>query len=215
MFTSLSFILFLFRRNLLSLLTLYIAQNMCVPKLSRNFKDLFSKGSDLGPWKVIPSTWNTLMVEYNVTLTFSPVHLLTNVTIVHATARCVNTLKLHKYKNFIYPLLRYDFKAETWFDFGLIPFLPWADFFSVEEIWFKKKSLKDRALNKYPFPVKLCGDGAHKGLSAGVIGLFGEGRSQWAEEDATWPCSSSLSPTSAQPQAASPLCEPDRVDLEH
>lgn len=36
-----------------------------------------------------------------------------------------------------------------------------------------------------------------------------------AEEDATWPCSLSLSPTSAQPQAASPLCEPDRVGLEH
>lgn len=49
MFTSLSFILFLFRRNLLSLLTLYIAQNVCVPNLSRNLKDLFSKGSDLGP----------------------------------------------------------------------------------------------------------------------------------------------------------------------
>lgn len=68
------------------------------------------------------------MVEYIDTFgfffTFLPVHLLTDVTIVHAKARCVNILKLRKYKNFIYCLLRYDFKAEICFDFGLIPFLP-------------------------------------------------------------------------------------------
>lgn len=116
------------------------------------------------------------MVEYNVTLTFSPVHLLTNVTIVHAKTRCVNILKLLKYKNFIYPLLRYDFKAETWFDFGLIPFLLWTEFFLRNLVL--KNSLKESALNKYPCPVKLCGDGALKGLLAGVIGLCGEGRSQ-------------------------------------
>lgn len=146
MFTSLGFILFLFRRNLFSLLTLYVAQNMCVPNLSRNFKDLcsFSNGSDLGPWKVITSTQNILMLEYNITLTFLPVHLLSNVTIVHATARCVNILKLHKYKNFIYSLLRYDFKAETWFDFVLIPFLPWTEFFFLLRKFGLKKITKEQ-----------------------------------------------------------------------
>lgn len=43
---------------------------------------------------------------------FLQVHLLTTVTIVHATARCVALLKLPMYENFVYLLLRYDLKAE-------------------------------------------------------------------------------------------------------
>lgn len=51
------------------------------------------------------------MVEYIVTLTFFfftflPVHLLTNVTIVHAKARCVTILKVHKYKKFYLPSIK-------------------------------------------------------------------------------------------------------------
>lgn len=43
---------------------------------------------------------------------FLQVHSLTTVTIVYTTARCVALLKLPMYENFIYPLLRYDLKAE-------------------------------------------------------------------------------------------------------
>lgn len=43
---------------------------------------------------------------------FLQAHLLTTVTIVHPTARCVALLKLPMYENFIYLLLRYDLKAE-------------------------------------------------------------------------------------------------------
>lgn len=120
--------------------------------------------------------------------------------LVHAKARYVTILKVHEYKNLpsITTLKQRLDLILGWFHFYLDQI-----FFFLRKFGLKKKSLKDRALNKCPCHVTLCGDGHRGFMGWNNRTLWGKGSSHWAEKNVTWPCISCHSPASALTSATS------------